>query len=155
MPRKTRPAALTPPRRALLALLMLALLLAGACSTKVITLPPPASTPSKVITTEGVEYYVWGLRFAGTRQELLLKEGGAQTWVPLSIVQYARFSGPEKDLYRHGEITFSSGEKVRGQVFVGYLLQGTTDTGYWNLPLAKVRQLGMGAEYPPPPPSQP
>lgn len=147
---RTRPPAAA---AALLALLALALLSAPACKTVYLPPPPPPSTPSKVISTEGVEYFVWGLRLTGTNQTLLLKEGGGQTRVPLSIVRFLRLSGPEKENYRQGEIIFASGEKLRGEVFVGHLLQGTTDVGYWNLPLAKVQALGMGSEYPAPGPS--
>jgi hypothetical protein len=130
-----------------LALLAL-VLLAAACRSKPLPPPPPPlSTPSKVISTEGVAYYVWQLRLTGTTQELLVKDGDAQIWLPLSIVQYLRFSGPEKDRYRQGEVVLISGEKVRGEVFVGQLLQGTTDVGYWNMPLSRVRQLGMGLEH--------
>jgi hypothetical protein len=134
-----------PPARALrFTLLAVALLAAAACSSKAPPPPPPLSTPSKVITTEGVEYYVWGLRLTGTRQELLVRQGGAQVWLPLSIIQYLRFSGPERERYCPAEIVLTSGEKLRGEVFVGHLLQGTTDVGYWNMPLAKVKHLGMG-----------
>jgi len=128
-------------------LALLAMALLAACSPKAPPPPPPLVTPSKVITMEGVEYYVWRLRLAGTSQELMLKTGGGQTWVPLSIIRHLRFSGPEKENYRPGEIVLTSGEKFRGEVFVGQLLQGTTDVGYWNMPLSKVKQLGMGAEY--------
>jgi len=156
MSRRTPPQAPAPsPAGALLALLLATLLSAGACSTNVVPPPPPASTPSKVITTAGVAYYVWGLRLAGTSQDLILQEAGAKTWVPLSVVRFLRFSGLEKDRYRPAEITLTSGEKLKGEVFVGYLLQGSTDLGYWNLSLGKVSQLAMGDEYPRPAPDRP
>jgi hypothetical protein len=128
-------------------LALLAMALLAACSPKAAPPAPPRATPSKVVTTEGVEYYVWGLRLAGTSQEVVLRTGGAQTWVPLSLIRHLRFSGPEKEGYRPAEIVLTSGEKFRGEVFARQLLQGTTDVGYWNMPLAKVKQLAMGAEY--------
>jgi hypothetical protein len=130
-----------------LALLAMALL-AAACSRKVTPPPPPPIiTPSKVITMDGVEYCVWRLRLAGTSQEVMVRAGGGQVWLPLSIIRHLRLSGPEKDRYRAGEVVLTSGEKFRGEVFVGHLLQGTTDVGYWNMPLSQVSQLWMGGEY--------
>jgi hypothetical protein len=106
--------------------------------------PPLLPTyPGKVFTEDGKAFYVWNLRLPGTRQELVVKTGGSQIWVPLSIVHGVRFLGPEKDRYRESEIYLSSGEKFRGQVFVGGLLEGRTDVGYWNMPLDKVYQLQM------------
>jgi len=124
-----------------------ALLLAAACAP----LPPPSSgplaTPSKVITEEGVEFFVWSLKLPGTRQVLKLKEGGALTWMPLNIVDLIRFSGPVTEGFRQADITLVSGEKLRGQLFVGQLVVGHTDLGYWNVPLEQVRALSMGSQY--------
>jgi len=119
-------------------------LMIAACAPEVV--PPPLPTyPGKVFTDEGKAFYVWNLRLPGTRQELVAKIGGTQTWVPLSVVHGVRFLGPEQDRYRESEIYTISGEKFRGQVFVGGLLEGTTDMGYWNMPLNKVEEFQMVA----------
>lgn len=122
-----------------------ALLAASACS------PPPKPSPtiripSKVITEEGIEYSVFGLKLPGTSQELKLKGGGTITWVPLSIMQVLTFSGPEDDRFRRVDIVLISGEKLKGDLFVGQIIEGTTDLGYWNTSLGKVRQIGFGQE---------
>ena len=122
-----------------------ALLAAAACS------PPPKPTPlpripSKVVTEAGIEYAVFGLKLPGTSQELKLKAGGTTTWVPLAIMQVLTFSGPEDDRFRPVDIVLTSGEKLKGDLFVGQIIEGTTDLGYWNTSLGKVRQIGFGEE---------
>jgi hypothetical protein len=132
--------------RALLSLFLgAALLAAAACS------PPPKTAlpiriPSKVVTEEGLEYAVFGLKLPGTSQELKLKGGGTTTWVPLAIMQVLTFSGPEDDRFRPVDIVLTSGEKLKGDLFVGQIIEGTTDLGYWNTSLGKVRQIGFGEE---------
>ena len=126
-------------------ILAAALLSASSCGP----LPPPTptiKTPSKVITEAGVEFYVWRLKLPGTSQELKLKQVGATTWVPLSVMQYVIFTGPEEDQYRPADIVLTSGERLKGDLFVDLIIEGTTDLGYWNMPLAKVRQIGWGEE---------
>ncbi len=132
---------------ALLSLFLTAALLAAACAPppKAAT-PPPIRTPSKVITEEGIEFSVYGLKLPGTSQELKLKKGGATTWLPLSVIEVITFSGPEDDRFRPADIVLTSGEKLTGDLFVGQIIEGTTDLGYWNISLIKVRQLGMGEE---------
>jgi hypothetical protein len=103
--------------------------------------PPPVPSPSFVITREGMGFYVRGLRIPGTRQELRLKEGGTLTWVPLEQVSAVVFDGPIRDTYRHAVIALTGGEKLRGEVFVNFLIEGTTDLGYWNMPMSKVESL--------------
>jgi hypothetical protein len=132
-------------RTPFLAPLLLLLLAVAACPP----LPPPeppVKTPSKVITEDGMEIFVYGLKLPGTRQEFKMREGESLLWIPLNLVQYLRFSGPEADQYRRAEITLTTGEKLRGELFVDHLIEGTTDVGYWNISLKNVRQLGMGAE---------
>ena len=127
------------------AFLVLALLAVGACAP----LPPPSptiKTPSKVISEEGMEYFVYGLRLPGTSQDFKMRQDGALIWLSLSIIRYLRLSGPEVDNYRQAEVVLTSGEKLRGEAFVGQLIEGTTDVGYWNMSLKKVRNLGMGEE---------
>lgn len=133
--------------RALLSLfLVAALLAASACRPPKAATPPAPRIPSKVVTEEGLEYAVFGLKLPGTSQELKLKGGGTTTWVPLSIMQVLTFSGPEDDRFRPVDIVLLSGEKLKGDLFVGQIIEGTTDLGYWNMPLGKVRQIGFGEE---------
>lgn len=128
-------------------LLLWACLALTSCAREVVPVPPPLPTyPGKVLTEDGMAFYVRGIRLPGTRQELLLKTGGTQTWVPLNIIHGVRFLGPEKDRYRESEVYLTSGEKLRGQVFVGGLLEGTTDLGYWNMPLKKVERFQIVGE---------
>lgn len=132
--------------RALFSLILAAALLtASSCGP----LPPPTptiKTPSKVITEAGVEFYVWRLKLPGSSQELKLKQTGATTWVPLSVIGVITFTGPETDRYRPADIWLISGERLQGELFVDLIIEGTTDLGYWNMPLAKVRQIGLGEE---------
>ncbi len=122
-----------------------ALLAAVACATP--SKPtPPLKIPSKVITEEGYEFYVFGLKLPGSSQELKLKEGGTTTWVPLSILRIITFTGPADERFRPAEIILISGEKLKGDLYVGQLIEGTTDEGYWNISLNKIRQIGMGEE---------
>jgi hypothetical protein len=133
--------------RALLSLfLVAALLAAAACRPPAKPAPPSFRIPSKVVTEEGIEYSVFGLKLPGTSQELKLKGGGTTTWVPLAIMQVLTFSGPEDDRFRPVDIVLISGEKLKGDLFVGQIIEGTTDLGYWNTSLGKVRQIGFGAE---------
>jgi hypothetical protein len=69
-----------------------ACLLAGTgCKHRQPLTPPPAATPSMVVTQNGLAFYVKGLRLPGTRQELRLKTGGSQSWVPLEQVASVHF----------------------------------------------------------------
>ena len=130
----------------LLSLLVGAALLAAAACAAPPKEPPPIKVPSKVITEEGVEYFVFGIKLPGTSQELKLKGGGTTTWVPLSIIEVITFSGTEDDQFRPVDLVLSSGEKLKGDLYVGQIIEGTTDLGYWNISLARVRQVGMGEE---------
>lgn len=107
---------------------------------------PPLQFPSIVITEEGIQFSVYGLKLPGSSQELKLKKGGATTWVPLSIIRVITFTGPEEDRFRPALISLISGERFSGELFADQLIEGTTDVGYWNMPLAQIRQLGMGEE---------
>jgi hypothetical protein len=131
---------------ALLSLLFAAALLsASSCGP-----PPPPSPPLKVpsiVTSEGgIEFSVYGLKLPGTSQELKLKQALATTWVPLSIIRVITFTGPEADRFRPALISLTSGERFCGELFADQLIEGTTDVGYWNMPLAQIRQIGMGEE---------
>jgi hypothetical protein len=128
---------------ALLSLLLAAALLtASSCGPLPPT--PPIKTPSKVITEAGIEFTVWALKLPGTMQELKLKAGDSTTWVPLSVIRVITFTGPESDRFRPANLVLTSWEKLSGDLFVDQIIEGSTDLGYWNMPLAKVRQVGLG-----------
>jgi hypothetical protein len=105
--------------------------------------PPPPASPSMVVSRDGIAFYVKGLRIPGTRQELRLKEGDSLTWVPLEQVSVVRFTGPIHDTYRSAIIYLTGGEKLQGEVYVNFLIEGTTDLGYWNMPMSKVESLNL------------
>jgi hypothetical protein len=128
------------------AFLVVVLLAVAACAPQAPPPPPTAKIPSKVISESGMAFLVYGLKFPGTSQDFKMREGGALIWLPLSIVQNVRLSGPELDNYRQAEVVLTSGENFRGELFVGQLIEGTTDVGYWNLSLKEVRSLVMGVE---------
>jgi len=130
--------------RALVWVAVIAGLLAlSACNPQLNKLPPPPVSPSMVVTQDGMAYYVKGVRIPGTRQELRLRQGGTLTWVPLEQVSAVRFSGPVRDTYRQGLITLTGGERLQGEVYVNFLIEGTTDLGYWNMPMSKVASLNL------------
>jgi hypothetical protein len=108
--------------------------------------PPPEVLPSVVVTQDGIAYYVKGLRIPGTRQELRLKAGDTLTWVPLEQVAVVRFTGPIRDDYRQAIIYLTSGGELQGQVYVNFLIEGTTDLGYWNMHLSKVVSMELAFE---------
>ncbi len=129
----------------------LALWLAAVLVTTAACIPPEPKlpkirVPSKVITEEGIEYFVFGLKLPGTSQELKFKSGETTTWLPLSAIGVITFTGPEDDRFRPADIVLYSGEKLKGNLFVGQIIEGNTDLGYWNMPLGKVRQIGFGEE---------
>ena len=124
---------------------VLALWLVGACAPQAAP-PPPPTYPSRVITQEGMAYMVNRLRLPGTRQEILIQDGSVKQWLPLNLIQSLRFSGAPRERYRQAEIILTSGERLQGEVFVGTLVEGTTDLGYWNMPLARIERLDLGAD---------
>ena len=128
---------------ALLAGMAVWLLALSACAPYQPKPPPPEVSPSMVITRDGMAFYVKHLRIPGTRQELRLKEGGTLTWIPLEQVAAVRFTGPLRDLYRQAAISLTGGETLQGEVFVDFLIEGTTDLGYWNMPMSKVERLQL------------
>ena len=130
----------------LLAFLVLVLLEVGACAPPLPPPSPPIKIPSIVNTEEGIEFSVYGLKLPGTSQELKLRKGGATTWLPLSIFRVITFTGPEDDRFRPALISLTSGERFNGELFSDQIIEGTTDVGYWNIPLKKVRQIGLGEE---------
>ena len=131
--------------RALALLVVVAgcLLALSACNPQAKKLPPLPVSPSMVVTQDGMAFYVKGVRIPGTRQELRLREGGTLTWVPLEQVSAVRFSGPVQDTYRQALITLTGGERLQGEVYINFLIEGTTDLGYWNMPMSKVASLNL------------
>jgi hypothetical protein len=123
-----------------------AVLLAATACTPLPKAPPPIKTPSKVITEGGYEFFVYGLKLPGSRQEVKLKKDDTLTWLPLSTVQFITFTGPEADRFRPADIMLLGGEKLQGELFVDQIIEGTTDLGYWNTRMANVRQISMGEE---------
>ncbi len=119
------------------------MLAAAACNPEMAKPPPPPVVPSVVVTRDGMAFYVKNLRLPGTRQELRLKEGGTLTWVPLEQVLAVRLWGPIHDTYRHATIVLTGGEKIQGELYIDFLIEGTTDLGYWNMPMRKVERLEM------------
>jgi hypothetical protein len=117
----------------------LALLVGLACCLLVgtgchrVQMEPPVTYPSVVTTRAGLAFHVRGLRIPGTMQELRLKEGGTLTWVPLKQVSAVRFTKAGGDNYRPAIIYLTGAERLQGDVFVGFLIEGTTDMGYWNM----------------------
>ncbi len=131
---------------ALLSLILAAALLSASSCNRTPPRTPIIKTPSKVITEAGIEFYVWRLKLPGSSQELKLKQAGSTTWVPLSVIQVITFTGPETDRYRSADIFLTSGERLQGDLFVDLIIEGSTDLGYWNMSLTKVRQIGLGEE---------
>jgi hypothetical protein len=115
----------------------------SACNPQAKKGPPPEVSPSVVVTQDGTAYYVKKLRIPGTRQELRLRQSGTLTWIPLEQVSAVRFTGPVQDTYRQSDIILTGGERLQGEVYVNFLIEGTTDLGYWNMPLSKVDRLNL------------
>jgi hypothetical protein len=128
---------------ALLAVVAGCLLALSACNPEAKKGPTPEVSPSVVVTRDGTAYYVKGLRIPGTRQELRLRQSGTLTWIPLEQVLAVRFTGPLQDTYRQADITLTGGERLQGEVYVNFLIEGATDLGYWNMPLSKVDRLNL------------
>ena len=116
------------------------------CGRQRLSTLPPVTYPSVVTTQNGAAFYVKGLRIPGTFQELRLREGDSLTWVPLQQVSVARFTGPACNAYRPAIIFLTGGERLRGDVFADFLIEGTTDPGYWNMPMGDVQSLAMGTD---------
>ena len=131
---------------------VLALLVSLACCLLVCTgcrkwqPQPPVTYPSVVTSREGLAFYVRHLRIPGTLQELRLKEGGTLTWVPLKQVSAVRFTKPACDNYRPAIIYLTGAERLQGEVFVDFLIEGATDMGYWNMSMQNVESLEMGTD---------
>jgi hypothetical protein len=129
--------------RAWLAVVAGCFLALAACNPHAKKGPPPEITPSVVVTRDNMVFYVKKLRIPGTRQELRLKEGNTLTWLPLEQVSAVRFTGPVRDSYRQADIILTGGERIQGEVFVDFLIEGATDLGYWNMHLSKVDRLNL------------
>lgn len=124
--------------------LLLALFL-GACAEVQVAQPPPA-WPSIVTSEDLVQHYVSGLRIPGSIQEIRTRKGDANLWIPLAQISTLKFVSPAYEDYRQAEIVLVSGEVLRVDVEVNQILEGKTDVGYWNMPLAKVSSLVVGMQ---------
>ena len=126
---------------------VLALCLLAACAPKELPPPPDPVYPSRVITRDGLAFAVYRLRLPGTRQELTVRNGSAKEWIRLNRLQGLIFTGPAHGGYRPAEIVFISGDRMKGEIYiVNVLLEGSTDLGYWNMPLSKVERLDVGRD---------
>ena len=124
----------------------LSLLLVAACAPKASPPPPVTLFPTRVITQDGMAFMVKGFRLPGTRQEITLLFGDSRQWMALNLLQSVRFSGPSQKGYRQAEIILTSGERVQAKVFVNNIVEGSTDLGYWNMPLARIERLDLGSD---------
>lgn len=126
---------------------VLALCLLAACAPQVLPPPPLPVYPSRVVTRDGLAYTVNRLKLPGTRQELTVRNGNAKQWLPLNLLQGVRFTAPVEAGYRRADIYLISGDRLQGEVYVvNVILEGSTDLGYWNMPLAKVERLDVGRD---------
>ncbi len=126
---------------------LLALCLLAACAPRELPPPPAPVYPSRVITHDGLAFMVHRLRLPGTRQELTIRNGSAKEWVPLNRIMGVRFTGPARGGYRPAEIVLISGDRMKGEIYlVNVILEGSTDLGYWNMPLSKVERLDVGRD---------
>jgi hypothetical protein len=121
-------------------------LLAAACAPHVSKTPPLPAFPSEVVSREGIAFSVSNLRIPGTFQEIKLKEGSSDIWVPLNQIVGVIFTGPVRDSYRPARIILTGGDVIKGNLFVDFLLEGTTDLGYWNIPMSRVERLEVGTD---------
>ena len=117
----------------------------GACA-EVQVAPPPPTWPSIVTSEEGVQYYVSSLRIPGTRQEIRVRKGDANLWIPLAQISTMRFTSLVHDDYRQAEIVLLSGEILRVEADVNQILEGRTEVGYWNMPLDKIARVEFGTQ---------
>jgi hypothetical protein len=120
------------------------LLMLSACPPRPI--PPPPGFPSEVFTQTGMAFPVRGLRMPGTFQDWRLRQGDSIIWLPFDQVEAMRFTGPVQGGYRPAQIFLSGGDQIKAEVFVDFLIEGTTDAGYWNMPMSQVERLSVGTE---------
>jgi len=125
---------------------VVALWLVAACAPKASPPPPLPLYPTRVITQGGMAFMVKDFRLPGTRQELTLRFDGSQQWMDLNLMQSVRFTGPVDKWYRPAEIILTSGEKMQAEVFVNTIVEGSTDLGYWNMPLSRIERLDLGSD---------
>ena len=125
---------------------VLALCLVAACVPQTTPPPPPILYSTRVVTADGMGFMVNRFRLPGTRQEITLRYDGTKQWMPLNLLQSVRFISPPKDGYRQAEIILTSGERMKAEVFVNTIVEGSTDLGYWNMSLSRIERLDLGSD---------
>ncbi len=118
----------------------------GSCAPREVVLPAPEILPSRVVTSDGMRFEVNNLRIAGTEQDFKLKTAGTTTWIPLSDVANIRMTGPLGDQYRPARIFLLRGGRLEGELYVGLIIEGKSDQGYWNMPMEKVEAIDLGSD---------
>jgi hypothetical protein len=113
---------------------------------KEVVLPPVEPWPSKVVTSDGMGFFVYNLRIPGTKQAVKLREAETITWIPLADIANIRFTGPICDQYRPARIFLLRGGRLEGELFVHFIIEGTSDQGYWNMPMSEVVALDIGSD---------
>jgi len=91
-------------------------------------------------------FEVFKLKIPGTKQDLKIKMGGTTTWIPLSEVANIRLWGPIVEQYRPARIFLLKGGRIEGELFVDFILEGTFNQAYWNVPMNQVVSLDMGSD---------
>jgi hypothetical protein len=125
--------------------LSLLVVMAIGCRREVVQ-PPIEPWPSRVVTSEGIMFEVFKLKIPGTKQDLKIKMGGTTTWIPLSEVANIRLWGPIVEQYRPARIFLLKGGRIEGELFVDFILEGTFNQAYWNVPMNQVVSLDMGSD---------
>jgi hypothetical protein len=134
------------PEKIILGLFLLAALIISGCKPPPPAPPPVITYPSRIVSEEGTTFLINGLQLPGTFQELQLRRGTATLWVDPAQIQTIRFYGPEHNRYRWAEIIFIDGHRLKAEIFVDVLLEGTSEGVYWNMPLSRVQLLQFGTQ---------
>jgi hypothetical protein len=123
------------------------LLVLSACAPQAVKASSVPAWPSEVRTQAGTIFFVRGLRIAGTNQDLRFRDSNSMIWLPLDQVVGVVFTGPaNKDGYRQVMIVLTEGGQITGELWVDFLIEGTTDMGYWNMSMSKVDRLEIGTD---------
>ncbi len=126
-------------------MILFSLLVVVGCAPQEIVVPGPELQPSRVVTSEGVRFEVLNLRLPGTQQDLKIKIAGTTIWIPLADVSNIRLSGAVMDQYRPALLFLVRGGRLEGELFVGFILEGESDQGYWNIHMTQVESVDFGS----------